>query len=236
MPLTRISSGVLSGSRYSRYRTNAIAYEPTWGKLRDRTLPAPGNHEYLTRGAAGYFGYFHDRAGESGKGYYSKNVCSWHIVALNSNIDTATGSEQVKWLQKDLSENHLTCVLAFWHHPRFSSGAHGNNLHMAAIWTTLYQHSASVVIAGHDHDYERFAPLNSAGQRDEKHGIRSFVVGTGGAKLFDFSMRGPDSEAWQANSWGVLKLTLQPDSYSWEFIPVADTKFHDSGSSRCVTK
>ncbi len=211
-------------------------YEPSWGKFKERTWPAPGNHEYNTRGAAGYFEYFGSRAGEPGKGYYSITIGKWHVVALNSNIDTAPDSEQVQWLRKDLAAHPATCTLAFWHHPRFSSGLHGNHRSMTALWETLYQHGASIVIAGHDHHYERFIPLNGKGEPDDARGIRSFVVGTGGARLYNFGMRNSNSAAWNGTTWGVLKLTLHADSYDWEFLPVEDGVFHDAGTGQCVNK
>lgn len=209
-------------------------FAPTWGKFKERILPAPGNHEYLTPGAAGYFEYFGNRAGEAGKSYYSVDIGQWHIVSLDSNIDAGPGSDQLRWLQKDLSENRLSCVLAFWHHPRFSSGWHGDNAGMAPAWKMLYERRASVVISGHDHNYERFAPLDANGRPNEGRGIRSFVVGSGGAKLVDFSVRGESSEAWNGSSWGVLKLSLYPDSYAWEFLPVGSGGFRDSGTGPCV--
>lgn len=211
-------------------------YEPYWGKFKTRTLSAPGNHEYLTPEASGYFEYFGDRAGKNHTGYYSTDIGQWHIVSLNSNIDSDSDSIQAKWLQNDLANNHHTCILAFWHHPRFSSGKHGNNAQMSTLWSILYDHHASIVLAGHDHHYERFAPLNTAGHRDEKHGIRSFVVGTGGAKLYEIESPEPGSEVRYNRSWGVLQLTLNTDSYSWQYLPVGDNQFHDSGSGRCVTQ
>lgn len=214
----------------------ARCYAPAWGRFKSRTLPVPGNHEYQTPNAAGYFDYFGKRAGEPGKGYYSVDQGGWHIVALNSNIAAGANSEQVKWLRDDLAANRHRCILAFWHHPRFTSGYHGNDAGTAVLWDTLYEAGASVVIAGHDHDYERFAPMNGKGQRDDQRGIRSFVAGTGGAKLYDFNLRTEVSEAWNASSWGVLKLELHADGYDWEFMPVAGGTFHDAGSAKCVMK
>jgi hypothetical protein len=211
-------------------------YEPTWGRFKDRTLPTPGNHEYITPGAAAYFDYFGGRAGEKGKGYYSVDLQGWHIIAINSSIGTGAGSEQMDWLQKDLSKNKAPCILAFWHHARFSSGPHGDNVYMDPIWETLAQHHASIVISGHDHSYERLAPLDAMGQVDEQHGIRSFIVGTGGARLYNFSLRRPYSEAWNGKTWGVLKLNLFQGGYSWEFIPVAGGHYHDSGEGQCAAE
>lgn len=211
-------------------------YEPTWGQFKSRTLPVPGNHEYETRGATGYFSYFGTQAGENGKGYYSVDLPGWHIIAINSNLDTSANSAQVEWLRKDLTESKASCTLAFWHHPRYSSGPHGDNKHMVPIWETLAEHHASIVISGHDHSYERLAPLDAKGHVDEQHGIRSFVVGTGGAKLYDFSMRAPYSEAWNGATWGVLKLNLSPGSYTWEFIPAAGGHFQDRGEGHCAAE
>jgi hypothetical protein len=209
-------------------------YGATWGRFRGRTWPVPGNHEYRTAGASGYFGYFGSRAGEPGKGYYSVELGDWHVVALNSSIDAGPESEQMRWLRRDLAENRRTCVLAFFHYPRFSSGEHGDNGRMAAVWETLYAHGASVVLSGHDHHYERFAPLDATGQPDEKRGIRSFVVGSAGATLYGLHGRREHSEAANGTTWGVLKLTLHPGSYDWEFLPVAGGQFNDAGSARCV--
>jgi hypothetical protein len=214
----------------------ARCYAPTWGKFKSRTLPVPGNHEYTTPHAPAYFDYFGSSAGEPGKGYYSVDKGDWHIVALNSNIAAGLESDQINWLQDDLARNRHGCILAFWHHPRFTSGYHANNPKMAVLWETLYAAGASVVVTGHDHDYERFAPMSNTGQRDDKRGIRSFVVGTGGAKLFDFSTRTEVSEAWNATEWGVLKLELHADGYEWDFLPVAGGNFHDVGSAKCVRK
>ena len=211
-------------------------YDPTWGKFKSRTLPAPGNHEYLTRDAKGYFDYFGKAAGDRDKGYYSKQVGSWHIIALNSSIDAGPDSPQIKWLKKDLSRNKAQCILAFWHPPRFSSGPHSDYLDMTAAWDTLYKFDASIVITGHDHDYERFAPLDANGKVDFYHGIRSFVVGTGGARLYDIGLRNNASEVWNGSTWGVLKLTLHRSSYDWEFLPVKGGSFHDKGTEGCVPR
>lgn len=209
-------------------------YGATWGRFKERTWPVPGNHEYRTAGASGYFDYFGSRAGEPGEGYYSVELGDWHIVALNSNIDAGPGSKQVEWLRRDLAKHRGVCTLAFFHHPRFSSGEHGDNERMAAVWKTLYDHGTSVVLSGHDHDYERLAPLDGSGRPDGKRGIRSFVVGSGGATLYGLPGRRAGSEVGNGITWGVLKLTLHPDSYDWEFLPVAGGQFHDVGSGRCV--
>jgi len=209
-------------------------YGPTWGRHKARTRPSPGNHEYNTKGAVPYFDYFGKRAGEVGKGYYSYDLGEWHIIALNSNIPAGKGSEQLKWLRSDLEANKVTCTLAYWHHPLFSSGKHGNESVMLEAWRALYEHRADVVVSGHDHSYERFAPQTPQGKADPERGIREFVVGTGGAHLRGFEEIRPNSEVRNSNTWGVLKLTLHPASYDWEFVPVAGKSFRDSGSAACV--
>jgi len=212
----------------------ARCYDPSWGKFKDRTWPAPGNHEYGTPGATGYFNYFGGRVGARDKGYYSVDIGQWHVVALNSNIDADVDSTQVAWLRKDLAANAGSCVLAFWHHPRYSSGIHGSYRRMQAVWETLHEHGVSIVIAAHDHHYERFAPLDAQGKKTTTRGIRSFVVGTGGARLYNFGLRGENSLAWHGATWGVLKLTLHADSYDWEFLSAQPTTFQDKGSSSCA--
>ena len=168
------------------------SYDPTWGRVDAIAHPAVGNHEYQTRDAAGYFQYFGSAAGDSGAGYYSFDIGRWHIVALNSNCSKAggcdVGSPQESWLRNDLqTHRNGVCTLAYWHHPRFSSGRHGNTASMQPIWQTLYQFGTELVLSGHDHDYERFAPQRSGGSLDAERGIREFVVGTGGKNLISFS-------------------------------------------------
>jgi len=211
-------------------------YAPTWGAFKARTYPAPGNHEYGTPGAAGYFDYFGARAGDPAKGYYSFDIGQWHIVSLNSNRELEPGSPQWLWLDADLRRHRHACVLAYWHHPRFSSGPHGDDIRLQALWALLYKQGVSVVVAGHDHDYERFAPMNDRGERDAARGIRSFVVGTGGAQLYRLKQRHPLSAVWSDESWGVLRLTLYDMRYAWAFLPVAGGTFHDTGSARCVRR
>jgi len=211
----------------------ARCYAPHWGPFKPRTYPAPGNHEYGTPGASGYFQYFGARAGEPGKGYYSFNLGTWHIISLNSNRELELGTPQLEWLEADLRQHRQRCVLAYWHHPRFSSGPHGPNAKLQAIWSVLAKHGVSVVVTGHDHLYERFAPLNAEGRVDAQQGIRSFVAGTGGAKLYEMKQRHPASEIVETKSWGVLKMTLRDTHYEWEFLPVAGATFRDAGSGQC---
>lgn len=209
-------------------------YDPTWGRHKARTRPSPGNHDYDTDGAAAYYAYFGTRAGPEGRGYYSYDLGDWHIISLNSNIDMHAGSPEEQWLRADLSATTKRCVLAYWHHPRFSSSsAHGNQEQTQPLWQALYDHAAEIVIAGHDHTYERFAPQTPAGAADPDRGIRQFVVGTGGKDHYDFGPPLPNSEARDNTSYGVLKITLYPGSYSWAFIPAAGGAFRDSGSGTC---
>ncbi|MGE5123947.1 MAG: metallophosphoesterase family protein, partial [Acidobacteriaceae bacterium] len=207
------------------------------GRQKDRTRPSAGNHDYRTSNASGYFSYFGAAAGDAQKGYYSYNLGAWHVVVINSNCSEVGGcaaeSAQYKWLQSDLASHPSQCTLAYWHAPRFSSGAHGNNSSMQPIWQVLYDAGADVVLNGHDHDYERFAPQNPAGTADAAHGIREFVVGTGGKDLRTISNPISNSEVHNANTWGVLRLTLHPTSYDWKFIPVTGMTFTDSGSATC---
>jgi Calcineurin-like phosphoesterase len=209
-------------------------YEPTWGRHKERTRPSPGNHDYMALGAAPYFSYFGENAGPTGLGYYSYDLGTWHILSLNSNIDAGEESVQAQWLRSDLAAHAAPCTLAYWHHPVFSSGDHGNDPHMRAIWRVLFEYHADVVINGHDHDYERFAPQTPDGQADLAHGIREFVVGTGGQTLRPLFKIRANSEVRNSETWGVLKLTLHETWYDWEFIPVEGKAFRDSGHASCV--
>jgi hypothetical protein len=208
-------------------------YGPTWGRHKNRTKPVPGNHDYHVSGAGGYFDYFGAAAGDRSKGYYSYNLGAWHIMALNSEIAQGAGSAQEQWLRSDLAANPKTCTLAYWHKPRFSSGQHGNIVASQALWQALYDYGADVVLNGHDHTYERFAPQNPNGQADP-NGIREFVVGTGGAGLYPFTNIQPNSQVRNNTTYGVLKLTLHSSSYDWQFIPIAGQTFTDSGNANCV--
>lgn len=212
----------------------ARCYAPSWGRQKARTRPAPGNHDYRTADAGPYFAFYGVQAGDSGRGYYSYNLGAWHIVSLNSNIDMKAGSEQERWLQTDLAATQARCVLAYWHHPRFSSGTeHGSLAKTAPLWQALYDHGAEVALAGHEHNYERFAPQTASGAADSARGLREFVVGTGGADHYPFGPPIANSEVRNGDTWGVLKLTLLPDSYRWRFVPVSGKTFTDSGSATC---
>jgi hypothetical protein len=211
-------------------------YGPSWGRHKARTRPTPGNHEYITPGASDYYTYFGAQAGDSTKGYYSYDLGAWHVVALNSSAPMDTGSPQEKWLRADLAENRRSCTLAYWHEPRFSSGPHGNNANAQPIWAALYEAGADVVIGGHDHTYERFAPQTPAGAADSVRGIREFVVGTGGASHYGLGTRQPNSEIFDSATFGVLKLTLAASSYTWEFVPVPGGTFRDAGHGQCHSR
>lgn len=207
-------------------------YDATWGRHKGRTRPAPGNHEYLTPGAAGYYGYFGSAAGPAGLGYYSYRLGAWHIVSLNSEISAFPGSPQIEWLRADLNANPSTCALAYFHTPVFGSGTNGGNPHMQTVWRTLYESGVDVVVNGHNHSYERFAPQTPDGSPDAARGIRQFVVGTGGAPLTGFPRIQMNSEVRINNSWGVLKLTLHSNRYDWEFLPT-DGNMSDNGTAAC---
>lgn len=203
-------------------------YDPTWGRHKDRTKPVPGNHEYLTAGAAGYFQYFNNVPS-----YYAYNLGSWRIYALNSEISVSATSAQVTWLKEDLAANPSQCVLAYWHQPRWSSGKnHGNGSEYQALWQVLYEAGADLVLNGHEHNYERFAEMNASGAA-VSGGMREIVVGTGGKSHYDFATPLPGSEIRNSDTYGVLKLTLRATGYDWEFIPVEGSTFTDSGSSNC---
>jgi hypothetical protein len=209
-------------------------YDVTWGRFKDRTRPAPGNHDYLTSKAAPYFDYFGESAGPDRRGYYSYNLGAWHIISLNSFIAADKKSPQLKWLRQDLMDNPTACTLAYWHIPMFSSGAHGNSPIMLEAWKVLYEFGADVVINGHDHDYERFAPQDPKGKADPARGIRQFIVGTGGGGVYQFKRTQPNSEVRFYKAYGVIKLTLNATDYAWEFLQGAGDPFQDSGTGQCV--
>jgi hypothetical protein len=228
----------LGDNAYSRGTVSEFAkcYEPSWGKVKARTRPSAGNHDYYTAGAAGYYGYFGAAAGDPSKGYYSYDLGSWHIVVLNSNCDAVScneGDAQEKWLREDLAAHPAKCTLAYWHHPRFTSGPHGDNTLVAPLVRALYEANADVVLAGHDHHYERLAPLDPDGALDLARGIRHFVVGTGGTSLRSVSEPRPHSEVHNDDTHGVLAFALREDGYSWQFIAAGDGTLNDSGSAKC---
>ena len=206
-------------------------YDPTWGRHKARTRPVPGNHEYEMPGAGPYFAYFGGNAGTAGQGYYSYTVGSWRVIALNSEIDVRASSAQVTWLRGELSTSNARCTAVILHRPRFSSGEHGDNPDLSDVWQVLYDNNADVVISGHDHNYERLAPMDADGRAGSSRGIRQFVVGTGGAGLRPPPRMRPNSEITGV-SWGVISFTLADDGYSWNFVSTGDG-FSDSGFDRC---
>jgi len=208
-------------------------YDPTWGAFKDRTHPVPGNHDYDASRATPYYQYFGAAAGQPGSGWYSYDVGAWHVVALNSNCTDVNCSKETDWLDGDLTAHPSACLLAYWHHPRFSSGTSGGDADVAAFWKVLYAHGAAVVLNGHDHDYERFAPQDPSGRLDRARGIREFIVGTGGAALGSLAGGAPNSEVRNNRTYGVLELTLRPDGYDWRFLATGGDRFTDSGRDTC---
>ena len=211
-------------------------YGPTWGRELARTRPVPGNHDHESAGLAGYLGYFGEAAAPDGTVWYSYDVGAWHVIALDSSCALAGGcdpdSPQGRWLAADLAASDARCTLAIWHHPRFSSGEHGNDPSVAPLWDLLHAAGADVVVNGHDHDYERFAPQDPDGVADPTGGIRQFVVGTGGAELRAFGDQAANSELRAAGYFGVLRLVLHGASYEWSFLTTAGIVL-DAGNTNC---
>jgi acid phosphatase type 7 len=213
---------LLGDSVYERGSADEYRRCFAWARHKSRIKPAIGNHEYGTPGGRGYFSYF--RVPQ----WYSYELGAWHVVVLNSNCGPAGGcgndSSQARWLRKDLAAHPTLCTLAYAHHPRFSSGPHGPDRTLSALWSILRSEGVDIYLAGHDHDYERFAPRGS---------LRQFVVGTGGRSLYPLIPRVLGSEAGQSFAYGLLALTLRPDGYSWRFVPVAGSRYRDTGSTDC---
>jgi acid phosphatase type 7 len=213
------------------------SYALSWGLLGSITHPVPGNHEYLTsEKAGGYFRYFHGLAGKKGEGYYSYDLGSWHLIALNSEcfaVACAKGSAQYEWLKADLAASAAECTLAYWHEPRFSSGPHGGTIAVLPFWRLLYRGGADVVLSAHDHIYERFLAQGPTGVLDPAFGITEFVVGTGGAEQYPIEDVQPNSARRRSNAFGVLRLRLRPASFRWRFVATPSSSFTDSGSTTC---
>ena len=214
-------------------------YGPSWGRptIKSRTRPAPGNHDYNTPGATGYFGYFGAAAGDPATGYYAYDAGTWRVYVLNSNCAAIggcdTGSAQEAWLQRDLAANPRDCVVAMWHHARFSSGRHGSSTATQALWQTLYDADAELVLVGHDHHYERFEPQTAAGALDMDRGLVEIVVGTGGRSHYEAGTIRANSVTRSHDTFGVLRLALSPGSWSSDFVPIAGSTFTDSGTGTC---
>ncbi len=211
----------------------SACFEPTWGRHRSRMLPTVGNHDWEGTGGRPYFSYFGASAGPAGLGYYSVALGAWHVISLNSEVSAGQGSPQYEWLKADLAESPAPCTLVMWHQPLFSSGPSANGTQMRDAWRLLTQHGVDLVLSGHNHGYERFAPQDADGRPDAR-GPRQFVVGTGGYTLYGRSHAQANSEVLDTDTWGVLKLTLKSGSYTWEFVPVAGKSFRDSGSASCA--
>jgi calcineurin-like phosphoesterase family protein len=214
-------------------------YKPAWGRVKARTRPVVGNHEYATRGAAAYFDYFGAAAGPRGKGYYSYQAGAWHVVVLNTNCDSVPGggcrrgSAQERWLRADLATSNAACTVAMVHHPLYTSAAaHPPATETRPLVQALYDAGAEILLAGHNHVYERFAPQTPAGRRDNARGIREIVAGTGGAALYPFGPTAANSERRNDHTFGVVRLTLSPGSYQWDFLP-ASGHFTDTGHGTC---
>ena len=229
-------------------REFAACYEPTWGRHKDRTRPAPGNHEYHTEGAAGYYAYFGDAAGTAGEGFYSYDLGAWHIVVLNSECPTRDCvAAQEAWLRADLDEHAAACTLAYWHRPVITAGPHDDDEgEMLDQWRILYDHDVDLVLTAHDHNYQRYGLLNRDADGTDPAGIRQIIIGTGGRSLTDIDpARAAGTvglEVWADDdddgdghdgANGVVKFTLRPGGYEWRFVPVSRGSFQDSGSDVC---
>ena len=229
MPGTVFTAG---DNTYPSGTTQSFAecYGPTWGRHRARTRPAPGNHDYDVPGAGPYYEYFGANAGD-GSGYYSYKLGNWLILSLNSNVPADEGSLQYEWVRRELLSHRGKCSLAYWHHPVITSGPNGDNPHMQSMWKLTVESGVDVVISGHDHIFERFAPMSGDLARHPQ-GARLFIAGTGGARPYTPASVRPTSEV-RASVWGVLNLTLRSGEYAWQFVPVPGTSFQDSGHDRC---
>ena len=237
--LVKPSDGLVLTLGDSTYPVGALSefrncFNPTWGAFNTRLRPTPGNQEYMTRGAAGYFDYFADLAGPGRRGYYSFDYGGWHFISLNSNIDVSAQSPQYRWLIEDLARSRQTlCTIAYWHHPLFSSGLHGDNPKMAAFFAAAQKAGVDIILNGHDHIYERFAPQTAEAVADPVGGVRQFVIGTGGAPTYPFRVVKANSEVRNNNSHGVVRFSLSPGNYSWRYEAIAGSRFSDAGSGQC---
>ncbi len=228
---------LLGDIAYERGTTEEFkCFDAAYGTFKSISYPTPGNHEYYTQNASGYYDYYGTRAGNPKRGYYQYKLGTWTILVLNSNCAAIGGckknSPQAKWLLEQLQANRTACTLAYWHHPRFSSGRHGNTALMQDIWSILAKAKVDVVLAGHDHIYERFKALDSSGKPNLK-GIRSFVIGTGGRSFYPFLNPNLNSAKKQNSELGIAKFILEPNAYRWEFISAIPRGFTDQGSAKC---
>jgi hypothetical protein len=238
-----VSAGIVLTTGDNQYDAGQLAnfqqsYGPSWGRFLDKTHPAVGNHEYLTPGAEGYYSYFGSRAGDPSKGYYSFDYAGWHFIALNSNCTPVGGcgstSPQVAWLRSDLAASTARCTIAYWHHPRWSAAQYTDDARYATFWQTLYDGGVEVVLNGHDHNYQRYAPLAPSGVRDDARGIREFVIGTGGKSFYAVTTGSvPNREAANGTTAGVVEFTLRAGSYDWRFVAEAGATYTDTGTGTC---
>jgi len=231
--------GTVFAAGDTAYPTGAMAdymncHGPSWGRHLWRTFAVPGNHDYYADRGASYYSYFGSAAGPSGLGYYSHTLGTWHAVMLNSELPMQAGTPQYEWLRQELAASTATCTIAVLHHPLFSSGRNGNQTFVRDAWNLMFQRGVDVIVAAHDHTYERFAPQDAHGRANAR-GFREFVVGTGGNVLYNRGGTQANSEVFENRTWGVLKLTLKNGRYDWEFIPIDGQTFRDSGSGSCVT-
>ena len=232
-----------TGDNTNELTTDPASLEPcfdqTWGRFKELIHPALGNHEYFFSGAADYFAYFGAAAGTPGQGWYSYDLGDWHIMVLNSECNKVggcqAGSPQETWLKVDLAAHPARCSLAIWHRPRFSSGYHGSSPARQDLWNDLYVAGTEMLISGHDHDYERFAPMDAQGGLDPVHGITQFVVGTGGVPEAGAirPVLADNSRVVITGVYGVLELSLRPDGYDWAFVAEPGKTEGDRGSGEC---
>lgn len=207
-------------------------YGPNWGRHLDRTRTVAGNHDDRTEGGGPFYAYFGGRAGTPGEGWYAWDLDGWRIIALNSEVDIEAGSAQLAWLRRELAENGRRCTLVYMHRPRFSSGKHGPSARTFDAFRVMYEGGVDVLLGAHEHNYERFAPQDTAGRADPR-GVRQFVVGTGGAPSYPLREILPNSEVARAGVHGVLRMRLREDGYDWEFVPIARHRFTDAGTGTC---
>lgn len=230
----------LGDEQYDDGRLKAFqqSYARSWGKELGRTYAVPGNHEYYgSRAAYGYFTYFGAHAGPTRNGWYTVRIGDWRLIALNSNcgiVGCAAGTRQFNWLRSTLDRKPSRCTVAIMHHPLISSGPHGDDeTHARPLWKLLYRHGVDVALVGHDHQYERFAPVNALGVRNRAYGIREFVVGTGGAEHYSVTSVHRYSQVHNSQTYGVLELSLTSKGFSWQFDPALGATFTDRGSAMC---
>ena len=223
-----------NGSSYEKYMN---CFDKSWGAYKDRMIPVVGNHEYEDENAAGFYDYFANEMDPDRLGYYSMDIGAWHVIVLNSQCGAVGGcdekSPQVQWLVNDLENDSHLCTLALWHHPRFSTGYHESDATLDTIWRTMVAYDVELVLNGHDHNYERFAPMDGDGNIDLSDGTRMIIVGTGGADLRPQYLENLASVVYNNSTHGVLQLKLEYGTYSWEFIPVEGSTFSDSGWGYC---